>query len=199
MENNKVTISYLDFAADLAASQENETTIHWLGKDITIKKFLTMPETLSFVSDVVDVCYQGEGEVLTYMPEVQAYAVQYSLVAYYTNIDLQENEDSAFDVYDFIVQSGIADVILNHIDLNQYDAMVKAIGSKIRYINETSAVSIMSEMGALNNAINEIVPQIQSFIGSENAEKIEAALAALTSFSEDATLRQLAMAQVKNG
>jgi hypothetical protein len=200
MDENKTRISYLNFAADLDAKYETEKQVHWLGQDITIKKNLTLPEMLAFVSQVVDVCYQGDGDVLIYTPEVQSYAVQHALVNFYTNIDLDEpDDDDVMSVYDFITRGDLIDLILQNINIKQYDEIIQAIGSKIKYINETNAVSIMSEMGSLNNAINEIVPQIQEFMSGENQEKLEAAMSALSVLSEDKTLRKLAIAQVKNG
>lgn len=196
---NKNRISYAEFIADIKAREDNETIVHWLGQDVVIKKYLNMKEELAFVASVVDVCYQGEGEVLVYTPEVQAFAVQHSLVSYYTNIDLEEVEDSDFDIYDFVTRSGIIDIIMEHIDIQQYNTIINAIGSKIKYINESSVASIMSEMGSLNNAINELVPQIQEFMTAENMESVQNALEVLSAFSQDNTVRKLAIEQVKNG
>lgn len=202
MEENKSTISYKEFVADLMARDDDYIVVHWLGQEVLIKKYLSLLEVLEFVSSVVDVCYQEEGDAVVYKPEVQTYAVQHTMVSLYTNINLSESddeEDEEFSAYDFVTQSGIIDLILEHIDYGQYDSIIKAIASKIKYINEANSAAIMSEIGTFNSTFNELMPQIQELFNSENSEKIETALSALQIFNDNAMIRKLAMEQMKNG
>ena len=199
MEENKATISYKDFEADIKARDEEVRTVHWIGQDIEIKRRLSLMEVLYFVENVVDVCYQEEDGVFIYKPEVQAYAIKHTLVSLYTNIDLSEEDDNDFSVYDFITKSDIIDVIMNNIDFEQYNEMIQAIASKIKFINEQNSAAIMSEVSTLNSAINELVPQIREFASPEGLEKLQSAMDALAVFNEDATVKKLAMEMVKNG
>lgn len=202
MEENKATVLFVDFKDDINAKNNDVITVHWLGRDITIKRYLSLVEVLSFVSNVIDVCYQGDGDAFVYMPEVQSYAIQHSLVSFYTNIDLSESESSdvdGFEAYDFITKSDIVDVILENIDINQYKAIIKAIASKIKYINKQNSAAIMSEIGTLNSAINNVLPQIQEFLSEENSGNIKSLINTIQAMNEDATIRKLAMEQVKNG
>lgn len=202
MEENKATISFKDFKDDINAKSNEVVGVHWLGQDIFIKRHLSLPEVLAFVSNVVDVCYQGEGDALVYTPEVQAYAIQHSLVSFYTNIDISEpesGEDDDFGAYDFVTRSDIVDLILKTIDHNQYESIIKAIASKIKYINEQNSAAVMSEMSTLNSTINEILPQISELFNDGNTDKMKSVIDALQVFNEDATIRRLAMEQIKNG
>ena len=203
MEEQKAKINFKEFEADIKARFYEETDVEWLGRTIVIKKALSFAEMLTFVSSVVDTCYLDNGEGVTvFMPEVKDYAIIFNLVEFYTNIELaheDENEHNGFDDYDFIIQSGIQKIILDNIDTEQFDSMIKAIASKIKYINDTSSATIMSEMDNLNNALTDIIPQITELFQGENKEKLHDAIGALLQMSQDADIRQLAIAQVKHG
>lgn len=203
MEENKMTISYQEFKDDIEAMSTETVTVHWLGQDIVIKKHLTLQEVLMFVSNVIDVCYQGDGEILTYTPEVQAYAVQHTLVSLYTNIDLTDNDedesnDNKFRAYDFITKSGIVDIVFKHIDIKQYDAMMQAIASKIKYINASNAMSATNEVISLNSALSELLPQLNNLLNNGGSENLEQLIQTLQIFNQDSTIKQLAMEQAKH-
>lgn len=201
-------ITYKEFVDDIKAKSNDVETIHWCGHDILVRKYLSMTEMLSFVQNVIEVCYQPSEDngVAIFMPELREYAIDFYTIAFYTNIDLTdgesiEGEANVDDIgtYDFIVRSGIINEVVPCIDQTQFDSIMRSIGAKIKYINETSAVSVLSDVGEVNNAINELAPQLQELLDPENSGKLQEALNVITKFAEDKTIQQLAIAQMKNG
>lgn len=204
MEENKTTISFLDFEEDINARYENEAVVNWLGRDIKIKKKLALYEVLNFVDDVVDNCYQGD-DVKTFMPELKDYAIKFCMITFYTNIILMNNPDGESTDSDnnftpdiFITRSGIIDVIKQHIDTRQFDEIVLAIESKIEYINQTYVAGVMSDISKVNNIIEEALPVIEAFSTDESRDKLNELMDIISTFNNDNTIQQLAIQQVKN-
>lgn len=204
MDEKKATISFLDFENDVNARYENEEIVNWLGKEIVIKKNLALYEVLNFVDDVIDNCYQGD-DVKTFMPELKDYAIKFCMITFYTNINLMVNSDDvsanvngSFTPDDFIIKSGVTDVIKQYINIRQFDEIILAIESKIEYINQTYVAGVMSDVSKINNIIEDAAPLLESLSTDESKAKFNELMDTIAIFNNDSVVQQLAMQQVKN-
>ncbi len=204
MGENNTTISFLDFEEDVNARYENEVTVDWLGRDITIKKNLALYEVLNFVDDVIDNCYQGD-DVKTFMPELKDYAIKFCMITFYTNISLivnlddeSTNDNGRLTPDDFIIKSGIIDVIKQYINISHSEEIILAIESKIEYINQTYVAGVMSDVSKINNIIEDAAPILESISTDESRAKFSELMDTIAIFNNDSIVQQLAIQQVKN-
>lgn len=197
---DKSKISFKEFKDDVNARFDEVESVSWLGKEIEIKKHLELHEVLNFVDDVIDNCYQGT-DVKVFMPELKDYAINFCLITYYTNIDLIDpisDEDDGFHPDTFITKSDIIELIMDHIDLKQFNDIVIAIGAKIEYINQTYVSGVMSDISKVNNVIEDVMPVLEELAKEESRNKLNELMDSISLFTNEGTIRQLAIQQVKD-
>ena len=199
MEDNKTTISFVEFLDDVEANYEPTATIHWHGHDITVKKKLDLADVLGFVSDAVEACYASVADdpesAQVYMPELEHYAIDYMTVAYYTNIDLSDSEG---DVFNFIRHSDILERIEEVIDTQQYFFIRNAVKDKINFINRSNIAEMNREFKSFNDALQEFGPLLAGITEAFDADEMKEIMNTLSKIQDDNTLRDLAKETMKS-
>ena len=212
--SDKNTISFKELMEDVEAGYEPVKTVHLFGRDIEVKRHLGVSETLEFVSDVINLCYvsipdeSGEEVATVYTPELKDYAIAAMTIAYYTNIDLNDGDASKkkgrkkkatpeYTPYTFITHSKIVDAILNEIDLESYEKMLKAIDDKIKYMNDSGIIEMTREFKEFSNALEELGPAIRS-LASINTDELAGILKQLSGIQIDNTIKELATKEMKS-
>ena len=201
MENNMIL--FTEFMGDINASYEPFVTLHWLGKDIQVKKHLSLSDILSFVSDVISACYMSFGDDdedgsdldgPVYTPELKQYAIDNMTIAYYTNIDMTSGE-SAFD---FIYHSDILDRVKELIDFEQYADIIMSINNKIEYINNSNIFEMTKDIQNVNNAMSDLYPALNAISETFDAEELSGIISTLSKIQENNSLMDLATREMKS-
>lgn len=211
--SDKNLISFKELMDDVEAGYEPVKTVHLYGRDIEIKRHLNLAETLSFVSDVIDLCYVSTSDDsddvgVAYTPELKEYAIAVMTVAYYTNIDLnventkkkkgkKKNIDADYTPHDFIIHSNIVSAIINEIEIEEYEKILKSIDEKIKYINDSKMVEISKEFKEFNNAMEDFVPAVKA-LASIDAEQMNDMMKKLLEAQDNNAIIDLAIKETKS-
>ncbi|KFZ25904.1 MAG: hypothetical protein KQ78_01860 [Candidatus Izimaplasma bacterium HR2] len=138
------------------------------GKIIHVKKYLASDQKMAFVIDIVNRCVDG-GRVIPVSVDIVTYM---NFVIYYSDLEIDLEEKSIFEVYDILVQSNVLRRILEVIPEEELDAMVEYVKESIE--NEISyASSIAGGIGEMTKVIAEA--SLPGFIEAvkENPEMLE--------------------------
>lgn len=120
----RVSVSAMD---EIMKGVENTETVQWKGMDVTINKTLFMDDMLNFVDSVVNSCFDAQtGE---YRPEAKDFAMRVNIMTRYANFTLPErNIDHQYNI---AVMSGAVEMIMEHINMAQFNQILSAIDAKI--------------------------------------------------------------------
>lgn len=139
-------------------------TVNFNGVEIKVKKHLSMEEMLAFTDFVVNICFDSDnGE---YRPEVKDYAVRAAMVKLYTNVELPEDTEIAYNV---VYKTGVIKTIMQYASKSQFNAIIDAIDDKIAHrvaVNEREFEVKLEEL--LNSAKTAIAAISETFDGIDN-------------------------------
>lgn len=125
------------------------------GIEIRVRRRLTLEEMYAFVDGVCKSCVSAEGE---YYPESYQYALDESLLRYYTDCELP---DDATSVYALMYEArDLVKQIKGEIDRNQYQDILIAIERKIehevRMAENAVAMSMQRLMAKIEGVSNRL-------------------------------------------
>jgi len=165
------------------------TFFDWFGKEIAVRRTISLSEMMEFVDAVADACVDENGE---YYPQFRFGIFRVYMVMYYTNIALDGDLN---DRYMFVYSSPLFDAIMEHIDGGQINSIQVAIDNKIRYITD---VNIRKFNDGVKEMLN-VVGSLKSSFSGITAEELSGALKALSNMEtvDEAKLVQ-AVADIKS-
>lgn len=139
-------------------------TIDWNGLEIVITPTISLKNMLGFVKDVSENCFAEDDGA--YLPEVKDFAVKNAVIAYYTNLTLPTNTESR---YDLIYMSGLANIIIAHINQEQFNDIIKAINTKVEHIANANIDSVNKQINNIYAAFENIQTNMEElFSGVDN-------------------------------
>ena len=154
--------------------------VEWSGLSITLKKNLGFKDVLTFVNNVVHMCFEDEtGE---YLPEAKDFAIKSCVIDMYTNIELTEN---VLERYDLIYRSDIVDFILSNVDYLQFDEIRHAINVKLEHLAQANLESINKQMNEVYSAFDNLEKQMGTLFSSMSEEDMTKLLSAFTNGNFD--------------
>ena len=170
---DKISISALEKI--MKETYEPVATIDFHGQPLTVRRTLPFQEMLVFVDGVVKSCFQqGSSE---FIPEVKDFALLNNIVEYYSNVRLPDSLDRK---YELLYQTDLIPVILDAVNPKQFNEMVMAINTKIKYLADSNAEKIAREFKALGDRFSELadkVSDIYSGVSKEDLQNIASAVA----------------------
>lgn len=170
---DRISISALEKI--MKETYEPVATIDFHGQPLTVRRTLPFQEMLVFVDGVVKSCFQqGSSE---FIPEVKDFALLNNIVEYYSNVRLPESLDRK---YELLYQTDLIPVILDAVNPKQFNEMVMAINTKIKYLADSNAEKIAREFKALGDRFSELadkVSDIYSGVSKEDLQNIASAVA----------------------
>lgn len=106
---------------------ENTETVQWNGVDVVITKTLSLEDMIAFADSVVKSCFdQTTG---AYMPEIRDFAIRSNVMERYANFTMPSNVGRQ---YDMVMRSGAFEVVLNHVNHDQFNELMRAIEVKLQ-------------------------------------------------------------------
>lgn len=118
---------------------------------IQIKKTIALPEMISFVQEVVESCIDSEtGE---YLPEAYDFAIRVGVLTRYANFAMPANMEKQ---YMLIYSTSAFDQVLQHININQFNDIVRAIDKKIKFMLDVISSSAVTKINEVINKLSEI-------------------------------------------
>lgn len=137
--------------------KKNTTQAELLGKKIFVNNNIGMSEYVLFIDSVVDACFSESGE---YLPEYKDYAFNYMLIKMYTNISIDKFEDDTDAIYDFIMNSGVIDIIMKNCNLYQIEKIKESIDEKISYEKNTRINEINKQVEYIYSVVSKLCESV---------------------------------------
>lgn len=152
---------------------DNIENVEWNGIKIYIKKTLSLKEQLQFVSFVTEASFDENGE---YRPEMRSFAMFTQVIDQYTNIPIGDDVEN---LYRFIYETDIIDIIYDHINISQYEDIRLAILDKINNISSANVEAVNFQVKAALQSLSEELehlPTLFENISKEDLEKLFGAI-----------------------
>lgn len=178
MANKKKSVAYSAFKAAAEKNYTGKTVVNWNDLEIEIKRNLTLSEVVDFVNIVSSAAFNEEG---AYMPEFIDAAILICTVEAYTNINLGRGEIEAIAAYDYIYHSGIFDVIMENIDEEQFEKIVRAAVKKIEHLANTNIQAVTKQVNELGAAFEGLETGLSSLTEGISPEDLRGVVDALSS------------------
>lgn len=144
---------------------------------VAVKPRLTLGERTNFVRDAADICFDGD----EYRPYYVDFAIKYSILNYYTNINIDTKADK---VWDLVETTGIMDKLFEIIKDNRTQ-MVADVYEEIewRKAQILKSSSFDQAMEDLSFLINTIAGAVENFNAPDDnaGYKLEDIMAAVAS------------------
>lgn len=170
---------------------EAVTTIDFHGQELIVRRTLPFQEMLKFVGEVVNSCFQGETH--GYTPEVKDFALLNNIVEYYSNVRLPENIEKK---YELLYQTDLIPVILGAINDRQFNEMLMAISTKIKYLADSNTERIVRKFESLGDLLTEITEKFSDVCSGVTKEDMQNIASAVSNGTVDEEkIVQLVMAQ----
>lgn len=157
-----------------AVSVTDPAEVKWHGLEISIKRRLSLSDMMRFVDYVVKSCFSEDA---VYLPEIRDFAIGCSIIEQYTNIDLPESVE---DKYEAINGSDIVNVILEYVDMRQFNKILEAIDDKIDAIVQTNISAVTRQINSLYASIEELEKQFEAMFGDVTGEDVTNLIGAIT-------------------
>ena len=151
MSDTKISVE--DFKAAVAAANSDVPeveTVVWCGFEFEVKRYLTLYEMMEFAENVASTCFVQDTE--EYIPEIWEFAMLYSMVKFYTNLELPDDVGEQYELLSRA--SGLSSAIYTHINESQYEALIEAINRKIQY-------RARKEIESTTMAINKTIAKLE--------------------------------------
>ncbi len=132
-----------------------------------IKPRLKLVEVMEFVSGVVSSCLSEENS--DYIPEAKDFSIRVNAFEYYTNLSLPENIDKK---YDFVYGSDIFDIILENIDMSQFNEIMKSIDEHIRYTVGMRISDVHKEVNEMYTVLENLQAQFENVFQGINPDEL---------------------------
>lgn len=172
IKTKKISVSTFDkIMRDTSTPVE---TVEWNGIEITIKKTLSLREMLAFVDSVTKSCFMSDTGA--YLPEVETFVIKCCVLEMYANFTLPSNVEHK---YDLIYNTDAFDVVIEHINMKQFNEIVDAISAKVENMAQANIETINTQMQEICLAFNNLQKQVDDIFSGFNAEDMSKFMGAI--------------------
>lgn len=168
MAKNAKRISVNAYETVMNERYPNVTTADWFGNEVHIKKNISMEESLAFVSEIVDVCYNDS---YGYLPEVFDFAVRMGILETYANFTMPKDTKKQ---YDFVYATNAVDFVMEYINRDQLRVLVEAANKKLDMRRESGIAEIREDLANAVARIDQIGDQMHGLFDGITEESLEA-------------------------
>lgn len=147
---------------------------------INVKNTLTLPEMVSFVSDVTAMVI--DPDEAEYTPESFDFAIRLGVMQHYAGIAFPSGRDSvmkgmANKAYSILYSTNLYERIFAHINRDQFYAMQGAIEERINFNREMIASTAAKKISELMTKMDEMLAEGQNALNQIDSEQFAEALA----------------------
>ena len=134
----------------------------------TVKPLLTMDESIRFIEDVVRECIMADDILI--IPLARNFIVKKNLMTYYANFTMPESQSKT---YDFVMaSSGIITVILDNIDLDQFNMLCQSIDERIAFEERKMIAEQEHNVRQITETVSEFVSKMSGLFDGVDAEQM---------------------------
>ena len=170
--SDMISISALDKIIKEATTETAESDFY--GNKLVVKTTLPFADMVRFVNEVVDNCFSDSGE---YLPEVKKFIIDINIVQYYSNVRLP---DDVKHKYDIIIKTGIADVVRQYVDDDQFASIMRAIDDKIRSRVHTNEQLFENRLSVAMHTIESLIQNVKTSFEGISPEDVKNMLNAIS-------------------
>lgn len=161
--------------------------------EVKIKHNLSLNEMLQFVEDVVSSCVDAESG--KFHPEIMWFSIYSAVLTMYANFNLPSNVEKQ---YDLIYNSDALELVMGHINRDQYEEIVNAIRSRIDHERKIMENAMVSKMNELVDRMTAYTQQSEALFGSVDSNDMSSLvrnLADIGKIDEDKLIHALVEAR----
>lgn len=158
-KTNKVSVATIEKVMKERFTEEPKT-FDWYGVEIEYKENIPMEYAVTFVNNVVDTCFDKDGN---YIPEFKDFLIRSFTVQMYSNVRLPQDLKKQYDI---LYNSDLYNVLIQHVDIVQYDTLLMAIDEKLEYRRNADVMT-------MRMTLNNLIAQFQNFGEQLNQVEIE--------------------------
>lgn len=136
---------------------------------INIKSQLTVDEYMSFISNVVECCFNDDGE---YIAHAKSLAIGVELIDKYTDLWISDEDLTLEDKSLIIYNTDIIESIKDSVNRFQYTELMSAINSQIEYRIKSSISANENKLNAIISEFENIFNQIKNVVNGMSADDI---------------------------
>ena len=136
---------------------------------INIKSQLTVDEYMSFISNVVECCFNDDGE---YIAHAKSLAIGVELIDKCTDLWISDEDLTLEDKSLIIYNTDIIESIKDSVNRFQYTELMNAINSQIEYRIKSSISANENKLNAIISEFENIFNQIKSVVNGMSADDI---------------------------
>ena len=134
----------------------------------TVKPLLSMDESIRFIEDVVRECIMADDMLI--IPLARDFIVKRNLMTYYANFTMPESQSKT---YDFVMAAtGIIAVILDNIDLEQFNMIRQSIDERIAFEERKMIAEQQSNVRQITENVSEFVSKMSGLFDGVDAEQM---------------------------
>lgn len=169
--------------------------VEWRGIEVTIKPTLSLVNMIEFVSQVSKGCFDINNA--TFMPELKDFAIKTCILEKYTNFTLPINVEHQ---YELLYCTDVVDMVLQHINIQQFEEMIAAIDDKVMHMAQANIESIHSQMTELYSAFDGLQKNFENLFAGINPDDLTGILKSLNNeqFTDEGIVKAY-MQQKNNG
>lgn len=166
--NTEIDIENLYEIAESTKNVKNIQTNASMFK-VNIKSLLTVDEYMSFISNVVECCFDDDGE---YIAHAKSLAIGVELIDKYTDLWISDKDLTLEDKSLIIYNTDIIELIKDSVNKFQYTELMSSVNSQIEYRIKTSISANENKLNAIINEFENIFNQTKSVIDGMSADDI---------------------------
>ena len=157
-------------------------TFEWHGIEVTVRRTLSLKDTLEFVNNVVKACFSSEDG--SYIPEVKDFAIKTCILEKYSNFSLPTNIEHK---YELIYFTDVIEAICKHINFQQFNEIIASINAKVSHLADANIEAVNKQMNGLYSAFESLQKQIENIFGGISQDDLTKVINTLgsNSFNEE--------------
>ena len=164
-KNNR--ISYETFKKTVYEHYSGSYTTVWNDIEIMIKPVLSLKEMMTFVDNVVKMCFTEDA---VYLPEAKDFAIKSCILEMYANFDLPRDVSQR---YELIYCSDVVTFVIEHINQIQLNEIVDSSNEKLANLAQANIEAMNKQMNDLYNAFNNLQNQISNVFDNISPDDIK--------------------------
>lgn len=149
-------------------------TKQWFDVEVIIKHSLSLVEMLELVNEVLDASFAPDG---TFMPEIMDFSLKSGILTKYANFTLPENLEKQ---YELVYRTGVADMVIEHINTNQLDEIINAVNRKVDNMCKSDILALRFRLEKLLESFDTMQKQTADMFDGLNSDDAQILMKALS-------------------
>lgn len=163
-KEKRVTIT--EFENVMKQNFTNIVSVDWHGVEVHIKKTISLMDMMGFVNEVVESCFDDEGE---FMPEIMDFAIKSNVLTRYANFTMPKDLEAR---YAMIYISDAIHLVYSVIDADQINEIMAAIDRKLNHLCSGDIASARNKLRDIIVKFDEMQDQFGEIFDGLSAEDL---------------------------